>query len=160
VSFPVLLAIIATPGIGAAIVALVPSHRPEIAKAIGYAFTVATAGLCLYLLWNFKAGEAGFQFVENRPWIPGLGARFIVGVDGISLFMVVVTGLLFPLGLLASEKYIEHRVKAYIGWFLLLEMAIMGIFLTLDLIAFFVFWEFMLVPMYFLILGWGSANRR
>ena len=73
--------------------------------------------------------------------------------------MVVVTALLFPIGLLASEKYIEHRVKAYIAWFLLLERRIMGIFLSLDLIAFFVFWEFMLVPMYFLILGWGTSNR-
>ena len=66
--------------------------------------------------------------------------------------------MLFPLGLLASERYIEFRVKAYVAWFLVLEMAIMGIFLSLDLIAFFVFWEFMLVPMYFLILGWGSRE--
>ena len=158
--FPILLAIIATPAIGAVITLLVPARRPEIVKAVGYAFTTATAGLSAYLLWNFKVGPAGFQFVENRPWIPGLGARFIVGVDGINLFMVVVTGLLFPLGLLASERYIQFRVKAYVAWFLILEMAIMGIFLSLDLIAFFIFWEFMLIPMYFLILGWGSANRR
>ena len=158
--FPILLAIIATPAIGAVITLLVPARRPEIVKAVGYAFTTANAGLCAYLLWHFKVGPAGFQFVENRPWIPGLGARFIVGVDGINLFMVVITGLLFPLGLLASERYIEFRVKAYVAWFLVLEMAIMGIFLSLDLIAFFIFWEFMLIPMYFLILGWGSANRR
>jgi NADH-quinone oxidoreductase subunit M len=97
--------------------------------------------------------------VENQKWIPTLGINYTVGVDGISIFMVVVTGLLFPLGLLASEKYIEHRVKAYVAWFLLLEGAIMGIFLSLDLIAFFVFWELVLVPMYFLIQGWGSGQR-
>ena len=159
-SFPILLAIIATPAIGAVVTLFVPASRPEIVKAVGYAFTAATAGLCGYLLWHFKTGPEGFQFVENRPWIPGLGTRFIVGVDGINLFMVVVTGLLFPLGLLASEKYIVFRVKAYVAWFLVLEMAIMGIFLSLDLIQFFVFWEFMLVPMYFLILGWGHENRK
>src|SRR4029078_4053029 len=91
VSFPILLAIIATPAIGAVITLLVPARRPEIVKAVGYAFTTATAGVSAYLLWNFKVGPAGFKFVENRPWIPGLGARFIVGVDGINLFMVVVT---------------------------------------------------------------------
>ena len=158
--FPLLLAIIATPALGAIVVLLLPAGRPEIIKAAGYAFTAATAGLCGYLLWHFQAGEARFQFVYDKPWIPGLGVRFTLGVDGISLFMVVVTGLLFPLGLLASEKYITHRVKAYVAWFLMLEMAIMGIFLTLDLIAFFIFWELLLVPMFFLILGWGSANRR
>lgn len=159
-SFPLLLAIIATPALGAVVVALLPADRPEVVKALGYGFTVATAGLCGYLLWNFQAGDPGFQFVYDKPWIPGLGVRFTLGVDGISLFMVVVTGLLFPLGLLASEKYITHRVKAYVAWFLMLEMAIMGIFLTLDLIAFFIFWELLLVPMYFLILGWGSERRR
>jgi NADH-quinone oxidoreductase subunit M len=116
-------------------------------------------GLCAWLLWDFQSGVGTFQFVENQKWIPTLGINYTVGVDGISIFMVVVTGLLFPLGLLASEKYIEHRVKAYIAWFLLLEGAIMGIFLSLDLIAFFVFWELMLVPMYFLIQGWGSGQR-
>lgn len=159
-SFPLLLAIIATPALGAVVVTVMPAGREEVVKALGYVFTVATAGLCLYLLWHFQAHDERFQFVYDKPWIPGLGVRFTLGVDGISLFMVVVTGLLFPLGLLASEKYIAHRVKAYVAWFLMLEMAIMGIFLTLDLIAFFIFWELLLVPMFFLILGWGSENRR
>jgi NADH-quinone oxidoreductase subunit M len=88
-----------------------------------------------------------------------MGINYTLGVDGISIFMIAVTALLFPLGLLGSEKYIEHRVKAYVAWFLLLEGAIMGIFLSLDLILFFVFWELMLVPMYFLIQGWGSGRR-
>lgn len=159
-SFPLLLAILVTPLVGAVIVMCLPAHRPEIAKALGYAFSVATAALTLYLLYRFKAGDGGFQFVEDRPWVPGLGMRFILGVDGISLFMVVATGLLFPLGLLASEKYIQVRIKAYVAWFLFLEMAVLGIFLSLDLLQFFVFWELLLVPMYFLILGWGSERRK
>ncbi|MEX2256192.1 MAG: NADH-quinone oxidoreductase subunit M [Acidimicrobiia bacterium] len=157
--FPILLAIIATPAIGAVVVTMLPSNRPEIIRAAGFVFTVATFGLALWLLWHFKVGNPDFQYVENRPWIPGIGTRFVVGVDGISIFMVVISALLMPLGLLASSKYIDHRPKAFIAWFLMLEMSIMGIFLSIDLIAFFVFWEFMLIPMYFLIQGWGSERR-
>jgi NADH-quinone oxidoreductase subunit M len=158
-SFPILSAIIAAPFIGAIVCLFVPEHRPEIAKAVGYAATIATFGLAAWLLWNFVPQESSFQFVETQPWISSLGIRYVVGVDGISIFMIAITALLFPLGLLASERYITHRVKAYIAWFLLLEGAIMGIFLALDLIVFFVFWELMLVPMYFLIQGWGSGRR-
>jgi NADH-quinone oxidoreductase subunit M len=157
--FAILSAIIAVPFAGAVVTMLVPARRPEIAKAIGYATTMITFGLAAWLLWHFDPHSGNFQFVQNEKWIPSLGVRYIVGVDGISIFMVVVTALLFPLGLLASERYITHRVKAYVAWFLLLEGAIMGIFLSLDLILFFVFWELMLVPMYFLIQGWGSEQR-
>ena len=82
----------------------------------------------------------------------------LVGVDGFSIFMVCITALLFPIGMLAAARQ-DHRVKAYTFWFLLLEGVIMGIFLSLDLICFFIFWEAMLVPMYFLISGWGSDRR-
>jgi NADH-quinone oxidoreductase subunit M len=159
VEFPILSAIIFVPIVGAIVCLLTPANRPEIAKATGYAVTMVDLGLAAWLLWQFAPHEGSFQFVENQAWIPTLGINYTVGVDGISLFMVAITGLLFPLGLLASEKYIQHRVKAYVAWFLLLEGAIMGIFLSLDLIVFFVFWELVLVPMYFLIQGWGSGQR-
>ncbi len=157
--FPILSALIAVPIIGAIVCMLTPANRPEIAKATGYAATMLNLGLAAWLLWQFQPHVGSFQFVENQAWIPTLGINYTVGVDGISIFMVAVTGLLFPLGLLGSEKYIQHRVKAYVAWFLLLEGAIMGIFLSLDLIAFFIFWELVLVPMYFLIQGWGSGQR-
>jgi NADH-quinone oxidoreductase subunit M len=157
--FPILSAIIAVPIAGSVICLLVPQRRPEIAKAVGYAATMITFGLAAWLLWHFEPNTARFQFLERESWISDLGTDYLVGVDGISIFMIAVTALLFPLGLLASERYITHRVKAYVAWFLLLEGAIMGIFLALDLILFFVFWELMLVPMYFLILGWGSGKR-
>ena len=121
--------------------------------------TAATLGFAGWLLWDFKTGVGTFQFVEETRWFDALGVGYIVGVDGFSIFMVAVTALLFPIGLLASTK-MDHRVKAYTFWFLLLEGAIMGIFLSLDLICFFVFWEAMLVPMYFLIAGWGSSASR
>jgi NADH-quinone oxidoreductase subunit M len=158
--FPILTAIIATPLIGAVVVMLVPSRRPELVKAAGYAFTLATLGLTCWLLANFSTKNVFFQFVENRPWFPGLGARYIVGVDGISLFMVVATALLIPVGLLASQRYPAQRPKAFAAWFLILEFSLMGIFLSLDLIVFFLFWEILLVPMYFLIQGWGHERRQ
>jgi NADH-quinone oxidoreductase subunit M len=157
--FPILSAIVFVPMAGAVICLLLPASRPEIAKAVGYATSAATFGLAAWLLWQFVPQTGGFQFVEDQSWIPTLGVHYIVGVDGISVFMVAITALLFPIGMLSGERYIEHRVKAYVAWFLLLESAIMGIFLSLDLIVFFVFWELMLVPMYFLIQGWGSDRR-
>jgi NADH-quinone oxidoreductase subunit M len=159
VEFPILSAIIFVPFIGAIVCLLTPANRPEIAKATGYAATMLNFGLAAWLLWQFAPHVGSFQFVESQAWIPTFGINYTVGVDGISIFMVAITGLLFPLGLLASEKYIEHRVKAYVAWFLLLEGAVMGIFLSLDLIVFFVFWELVLIPMYFLIQGWGSGRR-
>src|SRR3954465_938364 len=158
--YPILTAIIVTPIPGALLVLLGAARRPEIARAVGIITSTATLGFALLLLWKFQTGYGGFQFLESNRWFDSLGVGYIVGVDGFSLFMVVITGVLFPIGLLASTKGVEHRVKAYTFWFLLLESAIMGIFLSLDLVAFFVFWEAMLVPMYFLIAGWGSSNRK
>jgi NADH-quinone oxidoreductase subunit M len=157
--FPILSSIIAVPFAGAIVCLFTTERRPEIAKAVGYATTMITFGLSAWLLWSFVPKVSHFQFVETHNWISGLGVKYIVGVDGISIFMIAITALLFPLGLLAAEKYITTRVKAYIAWFLFLEGAIMGIFLSLDLVVFWVFWELMLVPMYFLIQGWGSGRR-
>jgi NADH-quinone oxidoreductase subunit M len=157
-SFPILTAIILMPLVGAIGVLCTPANRPEIGRAIGYAATSATLGFACWLLWSFQS-VGGFQFVEENRWFDALGVGYIVGVDGFSIFMIAITALLFPLGLLAAHK-LDHRVKAYVVFFLLLETAIMGIFLSLDLICFFVFWEFMLVPMYFLIAGWGSQRRK
>ena len=157
--FPILSAIIVTPLIGAIVVMFLPPARPEIIKAVGYLVTVATLALSLWMLWEFSTTDYFFQFVESHAWIPGLGTRYIVGVDGISLFMVVITAVLMPLGLLASAKYPHHRPKAFVAWFLALEFTILGVFLSLDLILFFVFWELLLVPMYFLIQGWGHERK-
>jgi NADH-quinone oxidoreductase subunit M len=157
-SFPILTAIIATPAIGALVVFLIPSGRVEAARAVGYATTAATFGLSLWMLWHFQTGRAGYQFVESERWMGNLGIKYVVGVDGISLFMIVLTALLFPIGLLASAK-LTVRVKAFTAWMLLLEAALLGVFLSLDLVVFFVFFEVVLVPMYFIILGWGHERR-
>ncbi len=157
--FPILSALIVTPALGAIVILFLPGRRPEIIRAAGYATSAATLGLAGWLMWNFKTGRAGYQFVESERWIGSLGIRYTVGVDGISIFMVVLTALLFAIGLLASAN-VKERVKAFTAWMLVLEAALMGVFLGLDLILFFVFFEFVLVPMYFIILGWGHDRRQ
>jgi NADH-quinone oxidoreductase subunit M len=159
VDFPILTAIIVTPLIGALVIMCLPSSRPDVIKVVGLLFTVATLSLSLWMLWDFSSADPFFQFVESEPWIPQLGISYTVGVDGISLFMVVITSVLMPIGLLASARYPAHRPKAFVAWFLMLEFTIMGIFLAVDLIVFFVFWELLLVPMYFLIQGWGHERK-
>ena len=116
------------------------------------------SAIAIYLVFDFDRSDAGYQFVSSHAWMEPLGVRWTVGVDGISLFMVALTALLIPIGLLASADI--QRSKSFIVWMLLLEAALIGVFLALDLILFFVFFEVVLVPMYFLIAGWGHDNRR
>jgi NADH-quinone oxidoreductase subunit M len=156
--FPILTALIVLPAVGALLTMLTPTNRPELARALGYAVSIATLGLAGYLVADFARADAGYQFVSSHAWMEPLGVRWTVGVDGISLFMVVLTALLVPIGLLASANI--DRAKSFIAWMLLLEAALIGVFLALDLVLFFVFFEIVLVPMYFLIAGWGHENRR
>ncbi|MCU1429467.1 MAG: NADH-quinone oxidoreductase subunit [Actinomycetia bacterium] len=159
--FPLLTALIVLPFIGAVVALLVPVRRPELIRVVGYITTAATFGFAVYLLADFNTAQHGFQhyqLVERHRWMGEFGVQWFLGVDGISLFMVALNALLFPLGLLASSKV--EQPKSFIVWMLLLEGAVMGVFLALDLIVFFIFFEFVLVPMYFIIAGWGYDNRR
>jgi NADH-quinone oxidoreductase subunit M len=156
--FPLLTALVLLPAAGAVLTMLVPRRRPELARAVGYAVSIATLGMALFLLTQFQTGRAGYQLFETHKWMPVLGISWTLGVDGISLFMVALSALLIPIGLLASAE-IENP-KAFTVWMLFLEATVIGVFLALDAILFFVFFEFMLVPMYFLIAEWGHGNRR
>ena len=156
--FPLLTALVLLPAAGAVLTMIVPRRRPELARAVGYAVSLATFGMALFLLTQFQTGRAGYQLFETHKWMPVLGISWTLGVDGISLFMVALSALLIPIGLLASAE-IENP-KAFTVWMLFLEATVIGVFLALDAILFFVFFEFMLVPMYFLIAGWGHGNRR
>ena len=109
------------------------------------------------LVVEFRPAQAGFQFEQKVTWYAAINSSFHVGVDGISLSMVLLTTLLTPLAILASFS-IKDRVKSYMVLFLLLELGMLGVFMSLDLLLFFVFWEFGLVPMYFLINQWGSEK--
>ena len=156
--FPLITVLLLTPLAGAVATLLVPERRPDYARVIGLLASIATFGLALTMLVQYEIAHVGYQMVERHVWMAQLGVNYVVGIDGISLFMVALTGLLFPLALIASWN--EPNQKAFVGWLLLLEAAMVGVFVSLDLVLFFVFFEFALVPMYFLIAGWGHGERR
>ena len=151
--------LILLPILGAIMISLLDPGQDEQAKRIGVGTTVVTFAASLVLLFRFVTEVPGFQLVESLEWIPSIGARWKLGVDGISLFLVLLTTFLTPLVLLASWK-ITDQVKGYVASFLLLEAAVIGVFLALDLLLFYVFFEFTLIPMYLIIGIWGGANRR
>jgi NADH-quinone oxidoreductase subunit M len=155
--FPILTALVLLPAIGALAVALVPGRRVELPKPVALLFSVATAALSLYVLAAFDTGDAGYQFEVNRSWISDWGISWHLGVDGISLFLVVLTGILFPIAILGTDPH--HDAKPYYAWLLMLQAGCLGVFVALDLFLFFVMFEIVLVPMYFLIGGWGYGNR-
>ena len=156
-SFPILTALIVFPVIGCIATVLTSNRRPEWTKFTALVSSVATAGMSIWLLASFKTGEAGFQFSSQHSWISDWGIGWHLGVDGISLFLVVLTGLLFPLVMVGIDPH--HNHKRYFAWLLLLQAGVMGSFLSLDLFLFFAFFEIVLVPMYFLIGGWGYDQR-
>ena len=156
-SFPVLSALVLVPVIGSFFVSVLSERRPEWVKLAASLFSVATAGMSVWLLASFHTGDGAFQFVSRHDWIKAWGISWHLGVDGISLFLVVLTGILFPLVILGVDPH--HDEKRYLAWLLLLEAGVMGSFLSLDLFLFFIFFEIVLVPMYFLIGGWGYDKR-
>ncbi|MFM9120528.1 MAG: NuoM family protein, partial [Acidimicrobiaceae bacterium] len=156
-SFPILSALVVLPLLGSIIVALLGKSRPEWVKLGALVSSVTTGALTLWLLAAFKSGEAGFQFVSQQLWISQWGISWHLGVDGISLFLVVLTGILFPLVVVGIDPH--HNETSYFAWMLLLQAGVMGSFLALDLFLFFVMFEIVLVPMYFLIGGWGYDQR-
>jgi len=151
--------ILFSPLIGAAILFLVPRATSDRAmKWIAFLWSLAPLALAIVLWVSYRPDVAGFQFEFKMDWFPQINSAFHVGVDGISVPMVLLTTLLVPLGLLISFS-INERVRAYLILFLMLETGMLGVFVALDLIVFFVFWEIGLVPMYFLINQWGGKNR-
>jgi NADH-quinone oxidoreductase subunit M len=154
---PLLTSLVVLPAIGALLIALIPARRSETVRQITVLTTILTAALAVYVLAAFDLHDAGLQFVTNQSWISDLGISWSLGVDGISLFLVVLTAIIFPIALFAATP--EHDSKAYYAWLLVLEAGSMGAFLSLDLFLFFVFFEIVLVPMYFLIGAWGHGER-
>ena len=154
---PILSVIVLLPAVAAVVVALLPSSRPDLARQVGLAASLVVGVLTIALAFDFEAGVAGYQFVSEHRWIEDFGISWILGVDGISLFLVVLSGVLFPIAL-AGPK-VHRDVKSYVAWMLVLEAGCIGSFLALDLFLFFLFFEITLVPMYFIIGGWGYENR-
>jgi NADH-quinone oxidoreductase subunit M len=156
--FPVLALLILLPTAGALVIAIIPKRRAELLLPISIAWSFLPLAVAGYLVWEFQVGDAGFQFTEKVLWYEPWGISWNLGIDGISLFLVALTAFLFPISLAASKAITKH-VKGYLASILLLETALFGAFLSLDLIIFFVFWEMVLIPMYFIIGIWGSERR-
>jgi NADH-quinone oxidoreductase subunit M len=161
-NFPILTTLVALPVAGALLLLFVRGDEEQSAPASRrIALVVATLVFAeTLLLWSrFNASSGDFQFVERHAWIPAFGIDYYVGVDGISLLLLVLTGFLTPLALLGSWESVHKQTRTFCIFVLLLESAMMGVFISLDLFLFYVFWDAMLVPMYFLIGIWGYDRR-
>ena len=146
------------PTVGAILMLFLPKENLKLLRWFTLACSLVPFGLSLVLWAQFKPEVAGFQFQEQLNWYPAINSSYHLGIDGISLTLVLLTTLLTPLAILASFNIVD-RVKPYMILFLVLETGLLGVFVSLDLLLFFVFWEAGLVPMYFIINQWGGANR-
>jgi NADH-quinone oxidoreductase subunit M len=151
--------ILGVPLAGAMLVAALPRNATVAAKTVGLAVSLLSFALSVVLFVRFDGQNAGFQFVERYLWIPPLDVSYHVGVDGISLLLVLLTTFLTPIALLASWESVTTKLKGFVALMLLLEAGTLGVFLSLDMFLFYVFWEFMLIPMYFIIGIWGGGER-
>ncbi len=145
------------PVFGAIVVALLPSEEKKLIRWTALILSLVPLALSITIWTQWNPTQSGFQFEEQREWYAAINSSYHIGVDGVSLTMVLLTTLLTPIAILASFG-INDRVKAYMSLFLLLEVGMLGVFVSLDLLIFFVFWEIGLVPMYFLINQWGSEK--
>src|SRR5689334_8351970 len=150
--------ILFVPALAAVIILFLPAGENKLFRWFALGASLIPLILSLVVWFRFDANQSGFQFQETYVWYQAIGSSLHLGVDGLSLTMVLLTTLLTPLAVLASFS-ITDRVKPYMMLFLFLETGMLGVFMALDLLIFFVFWEVGLVPMYFLINQWGSANR-
>ena len=159
--FPILTSLIALPIAGALLLLFVRDDERSAPLARNIALVVSLLVFAeTVLLWSrFDAASGEFQFIERHAWIPAFGISYFVGVDGISLWLLVLTGFLTPLALLSSWESVQKKTKTFCIFVLLLESAMLGVFVSLDLFLFYVFWDAMLIPMYFLIGIWGYERR-
>jgi NADH-quinone oxidoreductase subunit M len=161
-TFPYLTTLVLLPAGAGIVAALVPRSLGErtqrlAVEAVGLAGTLATLALAIAIIIGFHAGDGGYTMVSRHSWVPTLGISWHLGVDGISVFLVLMAAVLFPLALLGAR--IRHNQRSFVAWVLLLEAGCMGSFVALDLVVFFLFFELTLVPVYFIIAGWGHERR-
>src|SRR3954471_7532105 len=161
-AFPILTSLVALPVAGALLLLFVRGDEETsapFARKIALVISLLVFAETLLLWSRFDVASPDFQFIERHAWIPAFGIEYYVGVDGISLLLLVLTGFLTPLALLGSWESVHKQTKAFCVFILLLESAMMGVFISLDLFLFYIFWDAMLVPMYFLIGIWGYDRR-
>src|SRR6267154_442175 len=160
----ILSIILFTPLVGALVLLFVPKENKDAIRWIANLFALGGLVVSLPLVpmfWSQMQRADRFKFIEGAPnnWIPSIGAGYVVGIDGISFLLIMLTTLLGWISILSSWTAIETRVKEYYVWFLILQTGMLGVFMALDFFLFFVFWEAMLVPMYLLIGIWGGPRK-
>ncbi len=159
ISFPILSTLIYVPLLGAVVLLFVGRKHELFIKSFTLVFSIAEFALSLPLFFLFDEQAKGMQFMEKAAWFPEWGINYLLGIDGISLLLVLLTTFLTILCVLVSWKAIQTRVKEYYITFLFLETAMIGTLCALDLVLFYIFWELMLIPMYLLIGVWGGPKR-
>jgi len=158
-NLPMLTLLVVLPLLGGAALLLTPRDRPGVTRQLALVFSLVAFALSLAMWMGFDASSAEYQFVERYTWLPDFGISYHVGIDGISLLLVVLTTFLTPIALLCSWESVENRVREFSFFMLALEAAMIGVFVSLDLFLFYLFWDAMLIPMYFLIGIWGYDRR-
>ena len=151
--------ILFTPLVGALLLLFIPREFQILHRLVGNLFGVLGFLISLRLVLHFPAGSGNYEFRETADWIPSIGANYSLGADGISMLLVMLTTLLGMIAITSSWSAIQQRTKEYYILLLLLQTGMLGVFLSLDCFLFYVFWEVMLVPMYFLIGVWGNERR-
>src|SRR3954468_3081997 len=159
--FPILTSLIALPIAGSILLLALPDHERNEAliRRVALIVSLLVFGETLLMWSRFDPASADYQFVERHAWIPAFGIQYLVGVDGISLLLIVLTGFLTPLALLSSWDSVHKNVKMFSFFVLALETSMLGVFVAIDLFLFYIFWDFVLIPMYFLIGIWGYDRR-
>jgi NADH-quinone oxidoreductase subunit M len=156
---PILSIITFLPLVGAIVIGFMPREAVRPIRMVALATALVTFVISLIMLVGYPITHPGFYYTETLDWIPQFGVQYKVGVDGLSVAMVVLTTTMTWISILASFRPIEQRVKEYMISFLVLEVGMIGVFVSLDLFLFYVFWEVVLVPMYLIIGIWGGPNR-
>ena len=157
-NFPILSVVTFIPLAGAVFLIFIHRDRKNFLRYLALGFTLINFILSLFLYIHFNPQTAETQFVERGSWI-GYGINYHIGIDGLSLFLVLLTTFLMPIAILSSWNYIQKKVKEYMIFMLILETGIIGVFVSFNLFLFYVFWEVTLIPMYFLIGVWGGPRR-
>jgi len=156
---PILSFLIFFPLLGAAFILLVPASQTKAIKMVAFAASLITFLASILLFVWFEGGKSGMQFVERSAWVPSLGITYFLGVDGISVLLILLTTFLSAISILSSFTAITQRLKMYYATLLVLETGMIGVFAALDLVLFYIFWEAVLIPMYLIIGVWGGPRR-
>jgi NADH-quinone oxidoreductase subunit M len=157
--FPLLSFLLWLPLLGAFFILFVPKDNPQVIRNTSLTFSLVGFLVSLFVFFGFDPDQSGMQMVEKWDWISAIGASYYLGIDGISLLLIVLTSFLAPIAILSTYKAVGEQVRGFMFSVQLLQVGMLGAFMALDVFLFYVFWELMLIPMYFMIGIWGGQDR-